>query len=214
MPNVIPALRRPRRARLIGGTGAALALLLAGPLRAESVPEPQPDSRINLRIEPKAEAAPEPKRELRADPKPEPKIDSKLDPKPDTKSAPKLERPTADTVAVPADAPPAKKVSRELPPVVYARVSEDPLLSYTAQTFVDTMRAAERYQVYAEAGGWKTLPADFAPKPGDSHAAIPSLRHHLTLTGDLPADAPPSDRFDPPLVAAVKSFQARHQRRI
>ncbi|CAO4151249.1 L,D-transpeptidase family protein [Methylorubrum extorquens] len=210
MPNVIPALRRPRRARLIGGTGAALALLLAGPLRAEPVPDPQPDSRINLRIEPKAESAPEPKRELRADPKPEPKIDSKLDPKPDTKTAPKLERPTADTVAVPADAPPAKKVSRELPPVVYARVSEDPLPSYTAQTFVDTMRAAERYQVYAEAGGWKTLPADFAPKPGDSHAAIPSLRHHLTLTGDLPADAPPSDRFDPPLVAAVKSFQARH----
>ncbi|ARO53715.1 putative L,D-transpeptidase catalytic domain (YkuD) [Methylorubrum extorquens] len=210
MPNVIPALRRPRRARLIGGTGAALALLLAAPLRAEPVPDPQPDSRINLRIEPKAEAAPEPKRELRADPKPEPKVDSKLDPKPDPKTAPKLERPTADTVAVPADAPPAKKVSRELPPVVYARVSEDPLPSYTAQTFVDTMRAAERYQVYAEAGGWKTLPADFAPKPGDSHAAIPSLRHHLTLTGDLPADAPPSDRFDPPLVAAVKSFQARH----
>ncbi|MCJ2031012.1 L,D-transpeptidase family protein [Methylobacterium sp. J-043] len=217
MPNVIPTPRRPRRARLIGGTGAALALLLAAPLRAEPVPEPQPDSRINLRIEPKAEAAPEPKRELRADPKPEPRADKaevkvapKADPKPDVKTAPKLERPTADTVAVPAETSPAKKASRELLPVVYARVSEDPLPSYTAQTFVDTMRAAERYQVYAEAGGWKTLPADFAPKPGDSHAAIPSLRHHLTLTGDLPADAPPSDRFDPPLVAAVKSFQARH----
>ncbi|QDI83417.1 murein L,D-transpeptidase [Methylorubrum populi] len=211
MRHVLSAPRGPRRARLIGGTGAALALLLAAPLRAE--PTPEPDSRINLRIEPKAEGAPEPKRELRADPKPEPrpeKAEARSEPKPDPKTDPKTERPTADTVAVPTDAPPAKKASRELPPVVYARVSEDPLPTYTAQTFVDTMRAAERYQVYAEAGGWKTLPADFAPKPGDSHPAIPSLRHHLTLTGDLPADAPPSDRYDPPLVAAVKAFQARH----
>ncbi|MDV2983588.1 UNVERIFIED_CONTAM: L,D-transpeptidase family protein [Methylobacteriaceae bacterium AG10] len=216
MPNVPSAPRGLRRARLLGGTGAALALLLAAPLRAEPAPEPQPDSRINLRIEPKAEGAPESKRELRADPKLEPrrekaeaKPDAKPDSKPDPKADPKLERPTADTVAVPTETP-AKKVSRELPPVVYARVSEDPLPTYTAQTFMDTMRAAERYQVYAEAGGWKTLPADFAPKPGDSHPAIPSLRHHLTLTGDLPADAPPSDRYDPPLVAAVKAFQARH----
>ncbi|BAU93890.1 peptidoglycan-binding domain 1 protein [Methylorubrum populi] len=207
MPNVSFAPRRPRRARLLGGTGAALALLLATPLRAEPspAPEPQPDSRINLRIEPKAEKAAEPRRELRADPKQEPRSE-----KADAKPEPRLERPTADTVAVPTETPPAKKASRELPPVVYARVSEDPLPTYTAQTFMDTMRAAERYQVYAEAGGWKTLPADFAPKPGDSHPAIPSLRHHLTLTGDLPADAPPSDRYDPPLVAAVKSFQARH----
>ncbi|MGA4553212.1 L,D-transpeptidase family protein [Methylorubrum aminovorans] len=214
MPNVSLAPRGPRRARLLGGTGAALALLLSAPLRAEPTPapEPQPDSRINLRIEPKAEKAAEPKRELRADPKAEPRAEKaeKADAKPDPKADPKLERPTVDTVAVPTEAPPAKKASRELPPVVYARVSEDPLPTYTAQTFMDTMRAAERYQVYAEAGGWKTLPADFAPKPGDSHPAIPSLRHHLTLTGDLPADAPPSDRFDPPLVAAVKAFQARH----
>ena len=211
MPNVSFAPRGPRRARLLGGTGAALALLLATPLRAEPspAPEPQADSRINLRIEPKAEKAAEPKRELRADPKPEPRSE-KAEPKSDIKADPKLERPTADTVAVPTETPPAKKASRELPPVVYARVSEDPLPTYTAQTFMDTMRAAERYQIYAEAGGWKTLPADFAPKPGDSHPAIPSLRHHLTLTGDLPADAPPSDRYDPPLVAAVKAFQARH----
>ncbi len=209
MPNVLSAPREVRRARLIGGTGAALALLLVAPLRAEPLPEGPPDSRINLRIEPKAEGAPEPKRELRADPKPETRPE-KADAKPDTKADPKLERPTAGTVAVPIEPPPAKKASRELPPVVYARVSEDPLPTFTAQTFVDTMSAAERYQVYAEAGGWKTLPADFAPKPGDSHPSIPSLRHHLTLTGDLPADAPPSDRYDPPLVAAVKAFQARH----
>ncbi|WP_342149303.1 L,D-transpeptidase family protein [Methylorubrum sp. SB2] len=186
--------RAPRgsaRARLLGGTAAALALLLAAPLRAEPV-----DSKINLRIEPRAEG--------KAEAKPEPKAEPKSEVKPEPKPA--AEKPEA----APAEAAPVKKVSRELPPTVYARVSEDPLPTYTAQTFMDTMRAAERYQIYAEAGGWKALPADFAPKPGDSHPAIPSLRHHLTLTGDLPPDAPPSDRYDPPLVAAVRAFQARH----
>ena len=183
------------RARLLGGTGAALALILAGPLRAEPV-----DSRINLRIEPRTEGKAETKPELRA----EPKADAKAEAKPDPKPA--AEKPEA----APTETAPVKRVSRELPPTVYARVSEDPLPTYTAQTFMDTMRAAERYQIYAEAGGWKALPGDFAPKPGDAHPAIPSLRHHLTLTGDLPADAPPSDRYDPPLVAAVKAFQARH----
>jgi peptidoglycan hydrolase-like protein with peptidoglycan-binding domain len=183
------------RSRLLGGTAAALALLLAAPLRAEPV-----DSKINLRIEPRAEGKAEAKPELKAEPKPETKAEAKPEPKPAPEKA----------EAAPVEAAPVKKVSRELPPTVYARVSEDPLPTYTAQTFMDTMRAAERYQIYAEAGGWKALPADFAPKPGDSHPAIPSLRHHLTLTGDLPADAPPSDRYDPPLVAAVKAFQARH----
>ena len=105
MPNVSFAPRRPRRARLLGGTGAALALLLAGPLRAEPAPEAGADSRINLRIEPKAEGAPEPKRELRADPKPD---------KPEAKPEQKVERPTAGTVAVPTEAPQPKKASREL----------------------------------------------------------------------------------------------------
>ena len=201
MPYVLPA---PRGTRLLGGAGAALALLLAAPLQAEPAPEPRPDARINLRIEPRAEGKAEPKPELRPDPKPE----TKPEPKPEAKPAPAKAETRPD--AAPAEPAPSKKVSRELPPTVYARVSEDPLPTYTAQTFVETMRAAERYQIYAEAGGWKTLPPDFAPKPGDSHPAIPSLRHHLTLTGDLPADAPPSDRYDPPLVAAVKAFQARH----
>ncbi|MGX5776643.1 L,D-transpeptidase family protein [Methylorubrum zatmanii] len=210
MLNVVSAPRRASRARLLGGTGAALALLLAGPLKAEPMPETRTDSRINLRIEPKAEGAPEQKPELKAEAKPELRPD-KAEAKPaDIRSTEAKPQSPTKADAAPTESVPAKKASRELPPTVYARVSEDPLPTFTAQTFVETMRAAERYQVYAEAGGWKTLPADFAPKPGDSHPAIPSLRHHLTLTGDLPADAPPSDRYDPPLVAAVKSFQARH----
>ncbi|MCJ2017676.1 L,D-transpeptidase family protein [Methylobacterium sp. E-065] len=105
----------------------------------------------------------------------------------------------------------AAKRSREPAPLVYAKVSADPSPTLTARTFLDTLRAAERYAAFAEAGGWERMPEDLARlKPGERSPAIPALRHHLTLTGDLPADAPPSDRFDPPLVAAIAAFQGRH----
>ncbi len=105
----------------------------------------------------------------------------------------------------------AAKKSRKPAPLVYAKVSTDPNPTLTSRTFLDTLRAAERYAAFAEAGGWERLPEDLARlKPGERHPAIPALRHHLTLTGDLPADAPPNDRLDPPLVAAIAAFQARH----
>lgn len=105
----------------------------------------------------------------------------------------------------------AAKKSREPAPLVYAKVSTDPNPTLTPRTFLDTLRAADRYAAFAEAGGWERLPEDLARlKPGERHPAIPALRHHLTLTGDLPADAPPSDRLDPPLVAAITAFQGRH----
>lgn len=105
----------------------------------------------------------------------------------------------------------AAKKSREPAPLVYAKVSTDPNPTLTPRTFLDTLRAAERYAAFAEAGGWERLPEDLARlKPGERNPAIPALRHHLTLTGDLPADAPPNDRLDPPLVAAIAAFQARH----
>ncbi|GJD88779.1 hypothetical protein BHAOGJBA_2300 [Methylobacterium hispanicum] len=99
---------------------------------------------------------------------------------------------------------------KEPAPLVYAKVSADPTPTLNPRTFLDTLRAAERYQAFAEAGGWEPLPADLVLKPGASNPAVPALRHHLTLTGDLPADAPPSDRLDPPLIAAITAFQARH----
>jgi murein L,D-transpeptidase YcbB/YkuD len=105
----------------------------------------------------------------------------------------------------------AAKKSREPAPLVYAKVSTDPNPTLTPRTFLDTLRAAERYAAFAEAGGWERLPEDLARlKPGERNPAIPALRHHLTLTGDLPADAPPNDRLDPPLVAAIAAFQGRH----
>ncbi|WP_375464587.1 murein L,D-transpeptidase [uncultured Methylobacterium sp.] len=115
------------------------------------------------------------------------------------------------TAQVPADA--AKDAPRKpkaAPELVYARVSADPVPTLTPKTFLDTLRAAERYQAFAEAGGWEAVPENAVFKPGASHPAIPALRHHLTLTGDLPADAPASDRLDAPLIAAVTAFQGRH----
>ncbi|GEP02735.1 L,D-transpeptidase family protein [Methylobacterium oxalidis] len=124
--------------------------------------------------------------------------------------APAPQPPAQPLVEAPAPTPPAAKKSREPAPLVYARVSEDPVPTLAPSTFLDTLRMAERYQTYAEAGGWESLPADLVLKPGAQSPTVPSLRHHLTLTGDLPADARPSDRHDAALVAAVKSFQARH----
>lgn len=104
---------------------------------------------------------------------------------------------------------PAKK-SRELPPLVVARVSADPVPTLSPATFLDTLRMADRYQAMVDAGGWTALPADLVVKPGASHSAIPALRKHLALVGDLPSDAPMNDQLDASLVAAVKAFQARH----
>lgn len=122
-----------------------------------------------------------------------------------------VEAAAPDAATAPGKPQEAAKRSREPAPLVYAKVSADPSPTLTARTFLDTLRAAERYAAFAEAGGWERLPEDLARlKPGERSPAIPALRHHLTLTGDLPADAPPSDRLDPPLVAAIAAFQGRH----
>ena len=132
-------------------------------------------------------------------------------------SAPHASAPSDSLPAAPTAGPgaataqePARK-SREAPPLVYAKVSADPDPTLTPRTFLDTLRAAERYAAFAEAGGWERSPEGLASlKPGERSPAIPALRHHLTLTGDLPPDAPPGDRLDPPLVAAISAFQSRH----
>ncbi|MBE7248089.1 MAG: L,D-transpeptidase family protein, partial [Actinomycetospora chiangmaiensis] len=132
---------------------------------------------------------------------------------PETKPAESKPVETASPESKPLQGKPQEtaRKSREPAPLVYAKVSADPNPTLTARTFLDTLRAAERYAAFAEAGGWERLPEDLARlKPGERNPAIPALRHHLTLTGDLPADAPPSDRLDPPLVAAIAAFQGRH----
>ena len=119
--------------------------------------------------------------------------------------------PAAEPATPVAKARDDPKRSREAPPLVYAKVSTDPAPTLSPRTFLDTLRAAERYAAFAEAGGWERVPETLASlKPGARSPAIPALRHHLTLTGDLAPDAPASDRLDPPLVAAISAFRGRH----
>jgi murein L,D-transpeptidase YcbB/YkuD len=73
--------------------------------------------------------------------------------------------------------------------------------------------ALERYRGIAAQGGWPTLPAGATLRAGERDPRVPALRGRLRIEGDLAADAsPPADplALDGPLVAALRSFQARH----
>jgi murein L,D-transpeptidase YcbB/YkuD len=200
---MVPTPRRPRAAL---ATGLCLSALLAGsiPAAAQDVPvaavppKEQPARELprgdSVKIEPAKEIAPV----------------AVSEPAPAVPPAPPqaAEVPVAKAQEKTQEA--ARK-SREPAPLVYAKVSADPVPTLSPLTFLNTLRAAERYAAFVEAGGWEKVPDSLVTvKPGERHPAIPALRHHLTLEGDLPADAPPSDRLDPPLVAAISAFQARH----
>jgi L,D-transpeptidase YcbB len=112
--------------------------------------------------------------------------------------------PASQTLAAVAIAKPAPAMPEPV------KVSSDPRPTLTPETFVATMRAADRYRQIAEGGGWPELPAGVSLKIGDRGASISTLRRRLAATGDLPADAALGELFDHVLLDAVKSFQARH----
>ncbi|AWB19647.1 murein L,D-transpeptidase [Methylobacterium currus] len=205
------------------GTGLAAATEPAAPVPPAPIPQALPSQ-----IQPaqaQAPAAPVPpapiepaRREVTTEPSPVPGGAAPLPVGPiKPGAAPKVgetrpaEAKPADGKASPNDGKPApKKISRELPPLVVARMSQDTTPTLTPATFLDTLRAAERYQALVEAGGWPSLPADLTVKPGERNPAIPGLRRHLVLTEDLAPGGPESDALDPGLVTALKRFQARH----
>lgn len=178
-------LRNHTRTRALGTVAFApiTALMLFGAAHAEPQAQPQP-APLPLSVQPSApEHAPAPT--------PQPAV------------APQASR--GSTVAAPAP-----KKSRAVPALVYAKVSEDPTPTLTPATFLATMRMADHYKALAEAGGWSQVPTGLSLKPGDRDPAVAALRGHLVMTGDLAANATHSDLYDETLVAAVKSFQARH----
>ena len=76
--------------------------------------------------------------------------------------------------------------------------------------------ALARYRQLAAEPGLSDLPpvTGRTIKPGESYGGAPALRRLLRALGDLPADAhDPQDAviLDPALVAALKSFQERHE---
>ncbi len=210
------------------GTGLAAAIEPPGPLPPASIPGQAPPAPSAQAPNPAMQAAPVPpapvepaRRDLTAAPEPLPGGATPLPVGPiKPGAAPKVGEAKSFDVkssdvkpAEPraADGNPApRKVSRELPPLVVARMSQDTTPTLTPATFLDTLRAAERYQALVEAGGWPSLPADLTVKPGERNPAIPALRRHLVLTEDLAPGGPETDQLDPGLVAALKRFQARH----
>ena len=192
-------LRPPaHRSRLRAGLSPlALLVALGGAAVAQVMPVPPravPEAAAKAASEPSTRA---------------PKVENLAAPVPATPSVQAIVPSAADAAGTPMAPTPVKK-SRELPPLVVARVSTDPVPTLSPSTFLDTLRMADRYQAFADAGGWVPLPPDLVIKPGASHPAIPGLRKHLALVGDLPADTPMSEQLDAPLVAAVKAFQGRH----
>ena len=97
-------------------------------------------------------------------------------------------------------------------PLKLAAVSKDPRPTLGPETFIATLRAADRYRQIAEAGGWPRLPTGVTLKIGDKDKGpvVVQLRQHLSATGDLPPDVAPGDAFDGKLAAAVRLYQARH----
>lgn len=65
------------------------------------------------------------------------------------------------------------------------------------------------YRGIAANGGWKSLPAGKAIKPGVSDKRIPALRARLNVE-DPSVPAAGDETYDPALVEALKAFQRRH----
>jgi murein L,D-transpeptidase YcbB/YkuD len=75
-------------------------------------------------------------------------------------------------------------------------------------------RALAEYRAIAAHGGWGRVPDGPKLVPGTDDPRVPALRQRLAATGDYApgADAAPAGTtYDPALVAAVRTFQARHQ---
>jgi murein L,D-transpeptidase YcbB/YkuD len=76
-----------------------------------------------------------------------------------------------------------------------------------------TLKALEQYRALAAEDDRAILPSTKKPvEPGEHYEGVPRLTRLLERIGDLPTGNRPadSDLYDRALVAAVKSFQARH----
>ncbi|HEY2797804.1 MAG TPA: L,D-transpeptidase family protein, partial [Thermoanaerobaculia bacterium] len=73
--------------------------------------------------------------------------------------------------------------------------------------------ALAEYRAVAARGGWPSVPAGPALKPGARGPRVLALRRRLAATGDLAGqpEALDDDVYDAPVAAAVQAFQERHR---
>ncbi len=79
------------------------------------------------------------------------------------------------------------------------------------QAYINLKQALTQYRKIASNGGWQQIPGGPSLKPGMRDDRVGALRKRLTVTGDFHSKGSYDPTlYDEPLVAAVKSFQARH----
>ncbi len=116
----------------------------------------------------------------------------------------------AEQAPAPQPQPATAATAVKKPTLTFAPVSKDVRPTLSPATFIDTLRAAERYHAIAEAGGWGVLPKGAPIKVGDRGEPVMRLKERLAAEGDLDRRALPGEVFDEAVLAAVKRFQARH----
>ncbi len=112
-----------------------------------------------------------------------------------------------------AEAPPLKDLPGELADAMDENRLESFLegLSPQHRPYRALKETFRRYRQIQADGGWPGIAEGPKLKPGDRGDRVQALRRHLTITGDLHADAwMPDDLFGPLLEAAVERFQRRH----
>jgi murein L,D-transpeptidase YcbB/YkuD len=117
--------------------------------------------------------------------------------------------PPAAGSAPPAAAPAAARPKAPAP-LKFATVSKDPRPTLDPDTFINTLRAAERHHAIAAAGGWGVLPKGATFRLGDRGELVVRLKERLAATDDLPRESLAGDAFDQTVLQAAKRFQARH----
>ncbi len=118
--------------------------------------------------------------------------------------------PVPGPVAAPAVPKPAAGPARPRPVPEPVKLSQDPRPTFSAETHVATLRAAEAYRGLADGGGWPILPTGATLKAGDKGPLVAALKARLAATDDLPLAELPGEAFDARVLTAVKRFQARN----
>ncbi len=79
------------------------------------------------------------------------------------------------------------------------------------QAYINLKQALTQYRKIASNGGWQQIPGGPSLKPGMRDDRLAALRKRLTVTGDFHSKGSSDPTlYDDTLVAAVKTFQARH----